>query len=278
MRPLSLLAKVPAIRPIIHRLLYYCMDAIQMDAEYARHWSKMRVREVPVPPMEVQREIVRMLDNFMLLRQELSAELSARRKQYEYYRDELLIFGNGVPVLEIGKLGELSAGGDVPKEAFSEERTEEYNIPIISNGIGEKGIYGYTNKPRITKPSVTVAARGAGVGYVTYREYPYYPIIRLVSVVPNDGVNPRYLSYAMERVNFEPTKGGIPQLTVPMISRYCVPVPPIDVQDQIVSVLAKFEELNNSFMDGLPAEIEARTKQYEYYRDKLLSLKRKEVS
>ena len=235
--------------------------------------------KLPVPPLEVQREVVRVLDRFTLfateLTTELAAEFTARKKQYEYYRNKLLKFDINVERLEIGEVCLLSAGGDVPKNAISKEKTNEYQIPIISNGIGDKGFYGYTNIYRINEPCVTVAARGAGVGYVTFRDYPFFPIIRLVSVIPSKKLNPKFLYYVMQRIKFEPTKGGIPQLTVPMISKYKIPVPNIEIQNRIVNVLDNFEAICADLNIGLPAEIEARQKQYEYYRDLLLTFAEK---
>lgn len=234
--------------------------------------SKVRL---PVPPLEVQREIVRVLDLFMSLTaeltKELKAELTARKKQYNFYSDDILNFKEDVISEEIGSICTLSAGGDVPKELMSETKSDEYSIPIISNGFGEKGFYGYTKYSKIDSPCVTVAARGAGVGVVTYRDYPFYPIIRLISVIPGERLDPKYLYYAMQRVKFEPTQGGIPQLTVPMISKYRIPVPSMEKQKKIVNVLDNFDTICADLNIGLPAEIEARQKQYEYYRDLLLT-------
>ncbi len=264
-----------------NKFLYYLLSNRQDEiASFYRgsgikhpDMSKVLNMQIPVPPLEVQREIVRVMDHFTLLSAELSAELKARKKQYEYYREELLKFDSDADIYEIGEICTLSAGGDVPKDALSGAQTEEYPIPIISNGIGEKGFYGYTNTARVNEPCVTVAARGAGVGHVTYRDYPFFPIIRLVSVIPNEKINPKFLYYTMQRLKFEPTQGGIPQLTVPMISKYKISVPSMDKQMKIVNVLDNFESICSDLSIGLPAEIEARQKQYEYYRDKLLSFK-----
>ena len=91
----------------------------------------------------------------------------------------------GVAYKSIGECCNVSAGGDVPKDRFSKSCEGEYVIPIISNGIGENSLYGYTDIPKIIGPAVTVAARGT-IGYTEYRNYSYFPIIRLLSLVPND--------------------------------------------------------------------------------------------
>ena len=118
--------------------------------------------QIPLPPLAVQEEIVRILDSFIELTTELTTELIMRKQQYEYYRDSLLTFGEEVEWKPLEEICELSAGGDVPRDNWSKEITEDYSIPIYSNGIEKDGLYGYTDIPRIEKPSVTIAGRGAG--------------------------------------------------------------------------------------------------------------------
>lgn len=229
---------------------------------------------VPVPPLEVQREIVQILDNFTELIAELSTELTARKKQYEYYRNELLSFDTSVPRKMMAEVCKISAGGDAPKDAMSKKMTDDYTIPIISNGIGENAFYGYTNEPKITEPAVTVAARGT-IGYAEYRDYPYFPIIRLLSAIPKkkSELNTRYLYYCLQGKEYNVPTSGIPQLTAPMLKKVEIPIPKIDVQNRIVSILDYFDALCTDLSSGLPAEISTRQKQYEYYRDKLLTFK-----
>ena len=244
---------------------------------------------IAIPPLEVQAEIVKILDEYTesvtALQQELTAELTARKKQYEYYRDLLLDFGGsrqtdavhggGTSECEwrtIKEVCSISAGGDVPKDSFSKDKTDIFNIPIISNGIGDNALYGYTSIEKIAEPAVTVAARGT-IGYAEYRDYPYYPIIRLLTVIPKEKnyLSTKYLYYVLQRQHYDVPKTGIPQLTSPMMQKISIPIPSIEEQKRIVSILDRFDKLCNDISEGLPAEIEARRKQYEYYRDKLLS-------
>ncbi len=228
--------------------------------------------QLPIPPLEVQREIVRILDNFTLLKAELQAELQARKKQYEYYRDSLLSKYESVSIKSIESLCKVTAGGDAPKDAMSKDKTDEYKFPIISNGVGENALYGYTNQAKIMEPAVTVAARGT-IGYAEYRDYPYFPIIRLLSLIPNDTeeLDTKFLYYCLQGKKYNVPTTGIPQLTAPMLKQVEIPLPNISVQRKIVGVLDNFEQICNDLNIGLPAEIEARQKQYEYYRDALLS-------
>ena len=236
-----------------------------------KRWDRI---EIPVPPLEVQEEIVRILDKFKNLSLILEKELDYRKQQYKYYRNEMLMFDTNIPQMILDEVCNISAGGDAPKEEMSKEKTEQYNIPIISNGIGENAFYGYTSSPRITEPAVTVAARGT-IGYAEYRDYPYFPIIRLLSVIPKDTsvLNTRYLYYCLQGKEYNVPTSGIPQLTAPMLKKVIVPVPGLSVQERIVSVLDTFEAFCSDLNIGLPAEINARQKQFEYYRDKLLNFK-----
>ena len=234
---------------------------------------------IPLPPLAVQQEIVRILDSFTELTTELNkkltAELTARRKQYEHYRDELLTFAPEVEWKTIGEVCKLSAGGDVPKERFSKNKTEEYTVPILSNGIGENALYGFTDIAKIKAPCVTVAARGT-IGYCELRNEDFYPVVRLICACPKEELLPAYLKYYLEIIKFQVPTSGIPQLTVPMLSKYKIPIPTLAEQGRIVAILDKFSAICNDLTSGLPAEIAARQKQYEYYRDKLLTFGEKE--
>lgn len=265
------------------KYIYYFLTNIQ-DYIYSTkkgggvphvHISSIENVSVPVPPLPVQREIVRILDNFT----ELTAELTARKQQYAYYRDKLLTFGDvrvgvtsDVIRRTLGEVCKISAGGDAPKNSMSKQKTEKYSVPIISNGIGENALYGYTDAPKVEEPAVTVAARGT-IGYAEYRDYPFYPIIRLLTAIPKDStvVNTKYLYYCLQGKQYSVPMGGIPQLTAPELKKVEIPIPSLDVQNRIVQVLDNFDAICTDLNIGLPAEIEARQKQYEYYRDKLLT-------
>lgn len=258
------------------RYLYHLMANLNFRSdEHKRLWISIYSQfEVPIPPLPVQEEIVRILDNFTDLTAELQAELQARAKQYEYYRNTLLSRDESVSMRTIGSLCKVSAGGDAPKDAMAKDKTDEYTIPIISNGVGENALYGYTNQAKITEPAVTVAARGT-IGYAEYRDYPYVPIIRLLSLIPNntEELDTKFLYYCLQGKEYNVPTTGIPQLTAPMVKQVEIPLPGIEVQRKIVGILDNFEIICNDISEGLPAEIEARQKQYEYYRNKILTFK-----
>lgn len=139
---------------------------------------------------------------------------------------------------KLGEICELSAGGDVPKDNFSETKTDEYQIPIYANGEKNEGFYGFTNKAKVTKPSITVSARGT-IGYSVKRLEPFFPIVRLIVVTPVDlkELSLDYLDYALRKIDFKHSGSSIPQLTVPMIKDYEIPLPPLPEQKRIVALL-----------------------------------------
>lgn len=239
--------------------------------------------ENPEKSLQIQAEIVRILDAFTELTSELTSELTARKKQYNYYRDKLLSFEDGkVEWVSLDKLcSSISAGGDVPKNCVKGQihPTHEYPYPVYANATDEKGLYGFTDTYKVESDAVTISARGAKVGYHTVRAAPFTPIIRLIVLVGKQSlIRTRYLNYVLDMTPIGGTEGGIPQLTVPMVKKITVPIPfaddpdrSIKEQDRIIQLLDKFDVLTNSIAEGLPREIELRQKQYEYYRDLLLS-------
>ena len=134
----------------------------------------------------------------------------------------------------------LIAGGDVPKNNFSKIKTDKFNIPIFANGVKDKGLYGYTDIVKVTKPSITISARGT-IGYTEVRNEMFYPIVRLIVLTPNvDLVNIFYLKHIISRIDFTNSGSVIPQLTVPKVRSVQIPVPPLNIQQQLA---AKVEQL-----------------------------------
>ena len=235
---------------------------------------------VPVPPFNVQVEIVQILDTFTELTGELTGELVARKQQYTYYRDHLLTFEESkVEWKALEDVFNILVGGDVPKDALSDTETEEFNIPILSNGIGDRSLYGWTDKARVVQPSITISARGT-IGWTSYRDKPVFPIVRLLVLTPKIELDLKYAYYYMKAIenNYNVPKNGIPQLTKPMIKDIEIPIPALVEQQRIVTILDKFDALTTSLTEGLPREIELRQKQYEYYRELLLNFPKPEVA
>ncbi|RFT90647.1 restriction endonuclease subunit S [Escherichia coli] len=242
--------------------------------------------DTPEKSLAIQSEIVRILDKFTALTAELTAELTMRKKQYNYYRDQLLSFKEGeVEWKALDDVFDIVAGGDAPKDALSEFETEEFSIPVLSNGIGNKSLYGWTDRAKIEKPSLTISARGT-IGWTSYRSRPFFPIVRLLVLTPKIKLNLKYAYYFMKTIenNYKIPEAGIPQLTKPMLKDIKIPFPcpgnpeeSYNEQARIAATLDKFDTLTNSITEGLPREIELRQKQYEYYRDLLFSFPKPET-
>ncbi|HCM62866.1 MAG TPA: restriction endonuclease subunit S [Morganella sp. (in: Bacteria)] len=278
------------------KYIYYAfLTFYTKELSYKRHWSTAQQTLIPIPcpndpekSLAIQSEIVRVLDEFTSLTAELTAELTARRKQYNYYRDQLLSFDEGeVEWISLNNLCEsISAGGDVPENSVKGqlEPDSKYPYPIYANATDEKGLYGYTDSYKINSDAVTISARGAKVGFHTIRDAKFTHIIRLIVLVADKNlVSTRYLNYVLDMTSIGGTEGGIPQITVPMIKKITVPIPfygdvkrSLKEQKRIVSMLDKFDTLTTSITEGLPREIELRQKQYEYYRDLLFSFPKPE--
>lgn len=194
-------------------------------------WDDICRIELPVPDISKQREIVKsykIISDRIELKRKINDNLAATAQAI--YRKT---FANDVDVANLpegwyfsalGDLAELSAGGDRPA-VFSDLRTENCPIPIFSNGIEDEGLYGFTDKAKIHKEGVTVSARGT-VGYVFLREEPYVPIVRLISVVPNqDYVTAKYLYFALSSIDLHSTGTSQQQITVPDFKKRIILVP-----------------------------------------------------
>ncbi|WP_141031519.1 restriction endonuclease subunit S [Campylobacter lanienae] len=236
---------------------------------------------VPVPPLEVQCEIVRILDNFTLLSAELSAELSARQKQYEYYRDELLTFNKkdeNVKWEELGKYCQRLKGTAITARSMKEINKENGKIRIFAGGktMINTTEHNIPSSDIIRIPNIIVQSRGI-IDFIYY-EKPCSFKREMWSYTHTNSVTLKFIYYYLKK-NIEYFKqrgnqmGSMPQISLEVTEKFKIPLPSMNKQERIVNILDRFDKLCNDISEGLPAEIEARKKQYEYYRDKLLTFK-----
>ena len=241
---------------------------------------------IPLPPLPVQQEIVRILDNFTELTAELNKkleeELNARRKQYEHYRDELLTFGDDVPRIPLGEVGPVC----MCKRILKSQTNDVGGVPFYKIGtfgkqanayISKETYEEYRNKYNFPKKGdILISAAGTIGRTVVYDGEPAYFQDSNIVWVANDETKilNRFLihCYAMKPW-YVSTGGTIARLYNDNIQKAVVPVPSLERQKFIVDTLDRFDALCNDLTSGLPAEITARQKQYEYYRDKLLTFK-----
>ncbi|RAZ54680.1 restriction endonuclease subunit S [Campylobacter hyointestinalis] len=226
---------------------------------------------IPVPPLEVQCEIVRILDNFTLLSAELSAELSARQKQYNYYRDKLL---NKIDEFEIKNLEDCCNILDNKRKPVTKSSRISGNIPYY----GANGIQDYVSEYIFDGRFVLVGEDGSVVNQngnpiVNWAEGKIW-VNNHAHIIEETIVDLRYLYYYIQTINVrELIHGNIPKLNQRDFRKLRIKVPSKEKQKEITDILDRFDKLCNDLSEGLPAEIEARKKQYEYYRDKLLTFK-----
>ena len=155
----------------------------------------------------------------------------------------------------------IYAGGDVPKDRYSEVKTKKYPIPIYANAEKDNGLYGYTDKAREEELSITVAARGT-IGFTVIRREPFLPVVRLITVVPDtEKVSERYLYYVLKNCKPQSSGTSIPQLTVPDIKKNRLELYDISEQERIADQLDKVSkviELRKQELEALDNLIKAR--------------------
>ncbi len=226
--------------------------------------------EIPIPPLYVQSEIVRILDNFT----ELTAELTARKKQYSYYRDTLLTFEDGqVEFKPLGEVGEIKRG-----VAFTKKQAVFGKYPVVANAIEPISFHNELNR---NGEFIVIARSGANAGLISYWNEELF-LTDAFSIHSNDSVlNTKFTYYFLKKnqrkIHLMKRGVGVPHVRASDFEIYKIPVPSLEEQERIVTILDKFDTLTNSISEGLPKEIELRQKQYKYYRDMLLNFPKLEV-
>ncbi|EOR9974586.1 restriction endonuclease subunit S, partial [Escherichia coli] len=259
--------------------------------------SKVKECLIPIPcpdnpekSLAIQSEIVRILDKFTELTAELTAELSMRKKQYNYYRDQLLSFDeeqekpiyqekllDGVEVewLPLSDLARIRNGKD-------HKSLSEGEFPVYGSG----GIMRYVDTYAYNKPSVLIPRKGS-LGNLFFIDVPFWTVDTIFyTEIDEAQIRPKYLYYFLTTVGLGEMNqaGGVPSQTQSVLNKLKIPIPCPDnpekslaIQSEIVRILDKFDTLTNSITEGLPREIELRQKQYEYYRDLLFSFPKPET-
>lgn len=281
------------------KYLYYCMTNSQ-DKIYETkkgggvphvHISDIENHVFPVPPLPVQKEIVRILDSFTELTAELQAELQARKKQYGFYIDELLTSDKNVRKVKLGDISEIVRGGNFQKKDFIKDGKACIHYGQIYTHYGMSATNTLTTINEIAYRESKKASTNDIVMAVTSENIE--DVCKAVAWLGNDEIavsghtaiikhhqNAEYLSYYFMTNDFFNQKKKLAhgtkviEVTPSKLSDIVIPLPSIDTQNKIVKILNNFNSLCTNLTSGLPAEIEARQKQYEYYRDKLLTFKR----
>lgn len=282
--PDSIMGFVPFEGVSNAKFIKYAFDMLQRDikqisqgtAQDNLSWQKLETIKFPAPNIKIQNKIVEILGTFDDLiennqKQIKLLEEAAQRLYKEWFIDlrfpgyENCKIVDGVPegweIVSISDVADLKAGGDKPKD-FANTLTNECTIPVFANGITDKGLMGFTNKPAITKPSVTISARGT-VGVVFLRREPFMPIVRLISVTPNEEkMDVFYLYLYLANQSFRPTGAAQQQITVPLLKNKTIMCPDEGVRKT-------FEMYTKTIFDKIQG-LEKQTMKLIEARDRLL--------
>lgn len=267
---------------VLLRYLFHYIQTIDVTTLIHGNIPKLtgrdfRALQIPVPPLEVQREIVRILDSFTLL----TAELIARKKQYEYYEHNLL-FDDKYKKMKLYDLCTVNQGLQIPiSKRLKEPRENCYRyitVQFLKNNEDEQYYIENPDKNVICKEDDILVTRTGSTGVIVYGVEGCFHN-NFFKVTPNELIHKKYMyfllrsKYMYNKMLTAASGGTVPDLPHKKFYALEVPVPTIDEQKHIVEMLEKFNELSKDVSSGLPAEIEARQKQYEFYRDKLLTFK-----
>jgi type I restriction enzyme S subunit len=278
------------------RYVWFAMQTISYSPQdHARQWigtySQFRI---PVPPLEVQRAIVEVLDAFSKLEAELEAELEARKQQYEHYKSGAFELSSETTQVPLGELVDLLQGFAFKSSMYVESGIRIVRISDVQKGaMSNKDLkyYPESAEDEIARYKLNtgdlVMSLSGSVGRVAMLAESDLPAVlnqRVACIRPNTPrVITRYLFHYLNTNHFEQeaiasTSGGtVKNLSSRWLKEILIPLPTIEAQERIVSILDKFDALVNDLSVGLPAELAARRQQYEYYRDKLLTFKELKV-
>ena len=271
-----------------YKLDEYCLNHLNKGNFASVNMEQFHAFPIPVPPLSIQREIVRILDAFTELTTKLSAELTLRRRQYEYYRDKLLSFEPGVaPLCPLREISDILTGYPFDSAQFSRTGIRLLRGMNVKRGeldfseennrywSSDEGFDAY----QLEEDDVIIAMDGSLVGksfgYVKKEHLPAL-LVQRVARIRAKGVNPRFLFHCVlnnftDYVERKKTGGTVPHISKKDIEEFQIPLPSLSTQERLVRVLDNFDAICQDLDIGLPAEITARKKQYEYYRDQLLN-------
>lgn len=237
--------------------------------------------QIPIPSLETQQKIVKILDKFTeleaTLEATLEAELALRKRQYQYYRDLLLDFdnqiGGGIADDYKGRLKDVvwKTLGEVVniKNGKDWKNLSSGDIPVYGSG----GVMGYVDTFAYDKPSVLIPRKGS-ITNIFYVDFPFWNVDTIYyTEIDTSKLKPKFFYYFMRTIDLMAldTGSGRPSLTQTILNKIKIPIPPLPEQEKIVAILDKFDTLTHSISEGLPHEIALRRKQYEYYREQLLA-------
>ena len=257
--------------PITLRYFWYVLNTIDIDtSEHARYWiSKVSDLEIPLPPLEIQEEIVRILDTFVELDAHLKAELEARKVQNSHYRDDLFSLGQRFESEQLRELCVIKTG---KKDVNQGNPHGPFPFFTCSRA------HTYSDSYSFDTEALLIAGNGE-VGLVQYFEGKFEAYQRTYVLTDFRKVQSRYLfqylkAYLVDHLSTLKQDGTISYIKLAMLADFMIPVPPVEIQNDFIAKFEKFEKLEFE----LGSELVARKSQYEYYRTKLLTFKEMDVA
>ena len=262
-------------------LYYYLIHNIKLISEMYRggtikhpDMTKILEIQIPLPPLKKQAKIAAVLDKFTELTEELTEELTAREAQYEYYRDMLLsedylnkiLSKKNLIKKQLNEIAKLKRG----KRLVRKELEKEGKYPVFQNSLTPLGYYNRKNNDG----GKTCIISAGSAGEIFYQKKDFWAADDVFVIVSDSVLNKYLYYYLINKQNLIKTnirKGTISRLPKEVLENLEILIPPIEIQNEIVNILDNFETLVNDIRQGLPREIELRQKQYEYYREKLLT-------
>ncbi len=253
----------------------WCKSNVNTSSFPSVDMARLMKQLFPIPPLAVQEEIVRILDKFTTLEAELEAELDCRKRQYEYYRNQLLsldvlIREQGLDKVEykaLSEVAEIRRG----KRLVKSELSTSGNYAVYQNSMIPLGYY---SKSNVSEGTTFVISAGSA-GEIGYSPNRFWAADDVYYFIFTDGVCSKYVYYFLlikqQSIKRQVRRASVPRLSKSAFEKLKIPIPPLAEQQRIVSILDKFEALTTSISEGLPKEIALRRKQYEYYRNQLLS-------
>lgn len=275
---------------VLAKYLFYFLSQFDVNELIPdKSYPSLKVTEIakikiPIPPLETQQKIVKILDKFTELEATLEAELALRKRQYRYYRDFLLDFDNqigggiaddykgrlkDVVWKTLGEVFEMKAG----KHISASNILDNPNVDHIYPCFGGNGQRGYVNEYSHSGNYVLIGRQGALCGNVQRVDGTFYATEHAVVVKPKLEVDMSWAFHILTTMNLNQyaSKSAQPGLAVGKLETLRIPIPPLPEQEKIAAILDKFDTLTHSISEGLPHEIALRRKQYEYYREQLLA-------
>lgn len=297
---------------VLLRYIYHWLNTLPSEfteSDHKRQWiSNFCYKKIPIPypnntkrSLAIQHRIVDILDKFTELEAELEAELEGRKRQYEFYRNQLLsidVLSKGmqntdkIPIRTMGEIGEFIRGKRFVKTDITTQgcpcihygemythygiwanKSKSFISPAL---VTQKNLrLAQTNDVIIVGAGETIEDLGVGTAWLSQTSV----VIHDACFIFRSNLNPKYVAYFTRTNNFHDqlrrhvSSGKISAVNAKGLAKIQIPIPPLSEQQRIVSILDKFDTLTTSISEGLPKEIELRRKQYEYYRDRLLSFK-----